>query len=83
MSRHYVVLAEDLKSSIKVMNDKLYEHEWHGTFRGDKEWRDLFELLGYRLVQHHQIDPGCWHGNPHSRSTALSWPRALYVLTVP
>eukprot|EP00747_Dinoflagellata_sp_TGD_P168593 gnl/TRDRNA2_/TRDRNA2_195350_c0_seq1.p1 gnl/TRDRNA2_/TRDRNA2_195350_c0~~gnl/TRDRNA2_/TRDRNA2_195350_c0_seq1.p1 ORF type:complete len:257 (-),score=61.94 gnl/TRDRNA2_/TRDRNA2_195350_c0_seq1:86-856(-) len=46
VARHFVVLQEDLKAVDQHQSHLEHQHEWTGTFRGDVEWKRIFELLG-------------------------------------
>jgi len=73
VANKYVVVVEDLKGEIVDHANQNFEHEWHGTFRGPKEWRALFSLLGFRLVHEANPEPLC---SPYG----FHVDRALYVL---
>jgi SAM-dependent methyltransferase len=61
IARKYVIVTEDPK---ETDDDCLwaYVHDRRGTFRGRKEWRDLFSAIGFSLIYEKELD--C---EPHSR----------------
>lgn len=73
VARKYVVVVEDLKGENVDHAQQNFDHEWHGTFRGPKEWRELFSLLGLRLV--HEANPV-----PLCSPVGFHVDRAVYVL---
>ena len=86
VSRKYVVVVEDLKGTTPNETMREWDHEWHGTYRGEREWRALFRLLGFSIVRESSISSTCYTHPPPWRSTfrhPLTWPRAMFVLEVP
>jgi len=73
IARKYVVVVEDLKGENIDHAQQNFDHEWHGTFRGPKEWRSLFSLVGLRLV--HEANP-----KPLCSPVGFHVDRAVYVL---
>ena len=55
IARRHVIVAEDPKVT---ETDYRWAHQddRRGTFRGLKEWRDLFALLGFALVHDEPLD---------------------------
>jgi hypothetical protein len=51
ISRKHVLVLEDLASADYPVSwlDRNHRHQPGGSFRDDKEWRRLFELVGYSL----------------------------------
>lgn len=75
VAKGYVVVIEDLKGETQAHAKLLYEHEWHGTFRGPREWRALFSILGFRLVSESTLDHSV-----QCSPTKFHVDRAMYVL---
>ncbi|MDQ3563140.1 MAG: class I SAM-dependent methyltransferase [Pseudomonadota bacterium] len=71
IARKYVVVTEDPK---ETQDDYLwaYMHDRGGTFRGRKEWRELFSTLGFSVVYEKALD--C---QPHSRHFFLLAPNKV------
>lgn len=59
VARNYVIVQEDLKGKDRREAMTNFGHEWAGTFRGEKEWRQIFDLLGMTLVHIAYPDPRC------------------------
>lgn len=55
IARRYVIVTEDPKESAQ---DRLwaYKHDARGTFRGLREWRELFALVGFSTVLETSLD---------------------------
>ena len=68
IARKFVIVTEDPK---ETHDDYLwaYVHDKRGTFRGTKEWIDLFSALGFSVVHQAKLD-----GVPHSRHFFLLAP---------
>jgi SAM-dependent methyltransferase len=69
IARKYVIVLEDPK---ETDNDCLwaYVHDRRGTFRGLKEWRDMFSAIGFSLIYEKELD-----GDPHTRHFFLLAPK--------
>jgi len=50
VTRKYVMVAEDLQGETPERGLRNFFHEATGLFRGQKEWRQLFELVGFRAL---------------------------------
>lgn len=68
IARRYVVITEDPKENAQ---DCLwaYKHDDHGTFRGLREWKELFALVGFSMVFEAPLD-----GHVHRRHFFLLSP---------
>jgi SAM-dependent methyltransferase len=55
IARRHVIVAEDPKVT-ETDYRWAYQDDPRGTFRGLKEWRDLFALLGFALVHDEPLD---------------------------
>jgi hypothetical protein len=69
IARRYVVVMEDPKETV---DDCLwaYAHDKKGTFRGKKEWRELFDVMGYTVAHEETLNPYV-----HNRHFYLLQPR--------
>lgn len=77
VAQKYVIVAEDLKADRNAdyeLKWVQHHHDPHGTFRGDREWKNLFDLLDLRLV--HEAGPRMCGDN-------MDVGRQLYILEVP
>lgn len=74
IARRYVVVAEDPK---ETGQDRLwaYKHDERGTFRGLKEWRELFALIGFSTVLEVPLD-----SHVHSRHFFVLSPKGTVAL---
>lgn len=76
-----VIVGEDLLDldhSLKWM-ERCYQHQPGGMFRSDREWVQLFRLLGFRLLKTVVISrpqEDSLYGNPDL------WYRAMYFLSL-
>jgi hypothetical protein len=55
IARRYVVITEDPRETDADCR-WAHTHDRHGTFRGLKEWRALFALLGFSLIHEEPLD---------------------------
>jgi SAM-dependent methyltransferase len=75
IARRYVVITEDPKETVQ---DCLwaYKHDDRGTFRGLKEWKELFTLVGFSTVFETALDD-----HVHRRHFFLLVPNKATALT--
>ena len=57
ISRKYVIIGEDLAEQDYPMSwhERNWKHHPGGLFRSDTEWRQLFSLIGYKLISSYKI----------------------------
>lgn len=75
IARQYVIVAEDLKETGQDCQNAV-QHDIRGTFRGDKEWREVFSLLGLECVASLDVPS-------RLAADAYEVTRRLYVLKPP
>jgi hypothetical protein len=68
IARKYVAVTEDPKN-VAADRQWAYKHDDKGTFRGRKEWRELFSLIGFSIVHETALDD-----HVHSRDFFLLAP---------
>jgi SAM-dependent methyltransferase len=56
IARRYVAITEDPKETPDDFY-WAYKHDRAGTFRGRREWLELFELMGFSVVHEEPLDP--------------------------
>lgn len=76
VAQQYVIVSEDMKAR----KDASYHLQWtqhhhdpHGTYRGDREWKALFKLVGLKLI---------YESGPRMCGDNMDVGRRLYILKV-
>jgi len=57
LTKGFMVVQEDLKGATQLQARHNYNHEWAGTFRGDREWKLLFDVAGLDVVSSSFYEP--------------------------